>query len=400
MTSCQSNFMLSPPADSIPATKCYESTSTINNAGKNDDNVALKLCFSPSEFDSTPETVPVEQERSSKSIIKSKGDSIAVPNRVQLSILSTPSSTNSTSLESFASSEKSEPSIKKSKMTIAVNNYGNNTPTSFRSYVSTCITKNIINDGQRQKVLKPPQPELLEDSDDEIIVYGTKCSMAPRMWRNVKNKKAVMQFMGKSKKSKSQLFGTSARSVQKNRNRKQRVRLLEAVDNEDDEEKFWKDPYETFIPQEQTRLAAAEAPCESPSGINNMCNKFQRKTITDTDASITSNLFAATILEGDNTIGIDSSKSIIFDRNGFYCPSQRYKSPIEFLGEPLSPKRTQSEKQDSQNRQGLRYLQMARARYQELVNAIIRPPRAEYRVRLLLFDSPFWGFIFTHLTHN
>jgi len=110
--------------------------------------------------------------------------------------------------------------------------------------------------------------------------------------------------------------------VQPERIRKQKSRLLEAVDidGENDEEKFWKDPYETFIPQEQTTLLAAEAPCESPSGVNNMYIKFQRKTITDADAFITNNLFAATILESDNTIGTDSTKPIIFDRNGFCHP--------------------------------------------------------------------------------
>jgi hypothetical protein len=43
------------------------------------------------------------------------------------------------------------------------------------------------------------------------------------------------------------------------------------------------------------------------------------------------------------------------------------------------PRRTQSENYDSRKRMG--YIQMARAGYQELVNAIIRPPRAEYKVR-------------------
>ena len=46
-----------------------------------------------------------------------------------------------------------------------------------------------------------------------------------------------------------------------------------------------------------------------------------------------------------------------------------------------SPRRSSSENFDN-HRMG--YVQMARAGYQELVNAIIRPPRADYKVRLAL----------------
>ena len=75
------------------------------------------------------------------------------------------------------------------------------------------------------------------------------------------------------------------------------------------------------------------------------------------------------------------------------CPSERSNSAIESRGERPPPRRTQSDNYDSRNKQKLGYLQMARAGYQELVNAIIRPPRADYRVRsfdrLILFFFSF-----------
>lgn len=44
-------------------------------------------------------------------------------------------------------------------------------------------------------------------------------------------------------------------------------------------------------------------------------------------------------------------------------------------------KRQQAEQQTMSQQKKLSYIQMARLGYQELVNAIIRPPRADYKVR-------------------
>ena len=44
-------------------------------------------------------------------------------------------------------------------------------------------------------------------------------------------------------------------------------------------------------------------------------------------------------------------------------------------------KRQQAEQQAMSQQKKLSYIQMARLGYQELVNAIIRPPRADYKVR-------------------
>jgi len=45
-------------------------------------------------------------------------------------------------------------------------------------------------------------------------------------------------------------------------------------------------------------------------------------------------------------------------------------------------KRQHTEAMTAQQQKKLSYIQMARLGYQELVNAIIRPPRADYKVRL------------------
>lgn len=41
-------------------------------------------------------------------------------------------------------------------------------------------------------------------------------------------------------------------------------------------------------------------------------------------------------------------------------------------------------KEDGKKKQKPNYIQMAKIGYQEIVNAIIRPPRADYKVRLLV----------------
>lgn len=49
---------------------------------------------------------------------------------------------------------------------------------------------------------------------------------------------------------------------------------------------------------------------------------------------------------------------------------------------------------DAQNLKKMSYLQMAKLGYQELVNAIIRPPRCDYRVRQIIYGSQ---FLFCHV---
>lgn len=45
--------------------------------------------------------------------------------------------------------------------------------------------------------------------------------------------------------------------------------------------------------------------------------------------------------------------------------------------------KTAKKKRDSEDPKKMGYIQMAKMGYQELVNAIIRPPRADYKVRLI-----------------
>jgi hypothetical protein len=71
------------------------------------------------------------------------------------------------------------------------------------------------------------------------------------------------------------------------------------------------------------------------------------------------------------------------------CTEVRSYSMAESRGEQgVPPRRSQSENFDSRKRMG--YIQMARAGYQELVNAIIRPPRAEYKVCFVLLQGIIW----------
>ena len=184
----------------------------------------------------------------------------------------------------------------------------NNIPTPIRSNISgASINKNINNNGLRQKIPLPPKPERLEDSDEEISVrsYGSKSSLKQKMWGKKKKKNGDMQSVGSSTKSKSKLLGGIARATKKEEKRKNKVRLLEAADmEEEDGEKCWKDPFGSLTPQEQAMPAVVEALNESASGEENMkivslddnasnANKrgmkFSKKSVTTSDTYVPEN---------------------------------------------------------------------------------------------------------------
>jgi hypothetical protein len=82
--------------------------------------------------------------------------------------------------------------------------------------------------------------------------------------------------------------------------------------------------------------------------------------------------------EGFNLESPDADREINYGTSGSTWQNNKEKEPEE--GQEVV---MQQDQQDQSNLKKMSYIQMAKMGYQELVNAIIRPPRADYKVLCL-----------------
>jgi hypothetical protein len=88
------------------------------------------------------------------------------------------------------------------------------------------------------------------------------------------------------------------------------------------------------------------------------------------------------IEEGQEVVIKDKDKgAAVEDGKG---PSSKHRRGSSNSDSDQDERRKRQHTNNSQQQKKLSYFQMARLGYQELVNAIIRPPRADYKVRIIL----------------
>jgi hypothetical protein len=91
--------------------------------------------------------------------------------------------------------------------------------------------------------------------------------------------------------------------------------------------------------------------------------------------------------EGFNLESPDADKEINYGASVPRCQPKHTEAEKEettkssFADDSKAGGTKELSEEQQQEKQKLSYLQMARLGYQELVNAIIRPPRADYKVR-------------------
>lgn len=88
--------------------------------------------------------------------------------------------------------------------------------------------------------------------------------------------------------------------------------------------------------------------------------------------------------EGQEVIMNDRDNSELHDENKMLNKHRRGSSMNENDDDDRRKRQHKEESLSAQQQKKLSYFQMARLGYQELVNAIIRPPRAEYKVCSLI----------------
>jgi len=134
------------------------------------------------------------------------------------------------------------------------NTHTNNTLNRSFNNIPTPLRSNVT--GPRTIL---PRPERFEDSDEEISVYSYGSKSSLKLWGKKKKKQkktgsSDVVSVSSSKSSKSKLFG---------RKKERKVRLLEAADDDMEEQGIWKDP---FAAAEATTFTLVESLCESASG--------------------------------------------------------------------------------------------------------------------------------------